>query len=1519
MKLTPESTPRFLEKVELGEISASELLEIAQSINEDVANHQSIHAFLDVAAHPYFQHCISENDCIDPWLKELVRLMELSGYHIGHVIEDRAKRYGDKTVFQIIQPDEIVKISFKQLLKYIRRTGQGIFALTKGKEPTIGILTPNTFKGTLVDLACLSFGFNVVPLPLNSTSEDLKYIIEHSGITHIFSGGQRAAGLLAAAVNPTSDIRTIQLRTKDLTTASQIGWDAFLANGADIQQSDLLDRRDQLDINGIATIMYTSGTTAHPKGIVFTPLNIISKRFARALALPGIGPDDIFLSFLPLYHTFGRYLEMLGSIFLGATYTFARSPQFQSLLSDFKIIRPTVFISVPKRWNQIYELCDGGSPDTITGGRLKWGLSAAGYLEPAVFKFFQKNNVSLMSGYGMTEATGGITMTPPADYKPDSVGKSLPGIELLIAEDGELLIRGAYVSPGYLGEQQKVIQRDSSWFHTGDIFKETNKHFTIVDRKKEIYKNSRGQTIAPQKIENLFKDFDSIHSVFLIGDGMEYNCILIYPDQTFTELKSTADTKEIQNHFSTIVNSVNSFLPPHERLVNFALIPRAFSSEHGELTKKGTVKRKAIIKNFSSVIEPMYKRSSVSFIKDEIELRIPNWIIREKGILSSNVEWNGKKLTIKGKPVLTLLSCEKGFQVGDFVYILPKPTFDLEMYLRSPELWLGNIEFVNFLRDIPFRLSEFNPSSEIDLYASHVPLLKNTRHEAVPFPDEDGKTEDFLKFLHNQAIVLRSNSSTKIISAVAKFESMTQQPGSIWNHIIPSILLRLNTHPKIKCRSAMLNLAVSLLKADVFAKIIRDSLEHAYNLEDLNAVSFDSGKLVNDHIKSFLNQLNEYKIQPDSCTGFSTELIKKVFIWMVDFAKDKPKYFLPLRTEFSSWNQPFFPVGIQKNADKAFQKLESNFRTNLIHDSTKPYREKIIDLPDWKDVISFDPSIDEALQIHIINAIENTPLLNEALVLAGREIITLNNIPIDGIWISAYHSESLGRAFRLLVRPKNDASFNLILNSYNSTEEQNVNNQVKILTLAGPTFNTDACSNLLFGHYPKFNLYTEAFSIHSSVEDLLNRHREDIESGLAIDRWQMRWFHYIWTSAQLSLELWKRTGCQKGLSDPDPSQFCIPEHDFSDGGYITSIFFLRETQSLLILIQRFANSFISRTEARYKELSMMSGWEVILTVVLEVFGIRQGLVMLRSARDEMKDDVDYGLSQETISSFISEVESDGILPKKLVFATIRYERWSQLNPNATVDAKSEIIFDLYQDYRLAHLLQIDPSIRLQFFLMTCFKDSHEQLRIQLEQMVLETRKGIISETELTDKLQIIHKTSLANNDDKFFLTRLIYEHVGSADFAELVAHEGESSGHLDLIYLIHDKDGLQYTVRPPSRPKDIAQFNSLLEKADFFISIKQEHEFMLLFTEDDDLVGGIIWRETRKNIAHLEKVVIASAFRNKGLSIPLINELVFRLHSRSYSHLTVNFIHSDLFYKIGFKIDNRFGGLVLPIKEKMSP
>ncbi len=432
-----------------------------------------------------------------------------------------------------------------------------------------------------------------------------------------------------------------------------ISFEEFKALAAHLVQSNEV----KIKPDSLATLMYTSGTTGEPKGIMFSHTNIVYKRFCRAMAIPGISDADRYLAFLPLYHTFGRWLEMTGAIFWGAEYCFMENPSVETMIENMRLVKPTIFISIPKKWIQLYEYIttridvevddDEKIKDAVvnaTGGKLKWGLSAAGFLPPDIFRFLQQYGIELMSGFGMTEATGGITMTPPFQYRENSLGKALPGIEIKLGKDGEILIRGPYVMQNYYGQKFEETFDADGWLATGDVMRMDKDGFIeIIDRKKEIYKNVKGETIAPQKIENLFRDFEFVKQVFLVGDHRPFNTVLIFPDlESETSPLTSMNEQQRQEYFSTVVVTVNNFLAPFERILDFRLINRAFSDVHHELTPKGTYKRRIVEKNFDEIISSMYQKDHLSLPLGKYEVKIPNWFLREKGALSRDVFLKGQ-------------------------------------------------------------------------------------------------------------------------------------------------------------------------------------------------------------------------------------------------------------------------------------------------------------------------------------------------------------------------------------------------------------------------------------------------------------------------------------------------------------------------------------------------------------------------------------------------------------------------------------------------------------------------------------------------------------------------------------------------------------------------------------------------------------------------------------------------------------------------------------------------------------
>jgi long-chain acyl-CoA synthetase len=406
--------------------------------------------------------------------------------------------------------------------------------------------------------------------------------------------------------------------------------------------AEVARRARALTPEDVNTIIYTSGTTGDPKGVVLLHRNFVDMARAYLEVFP-IGPDDESLSFLPYAHIYERQAGIFTGMVAGGSAWISRG--MDNLREDFAEARPTIMVSVPRMYEKMHELVQsevGKQPGwrqalfnwalgvgrsgsrgprrwladrmvlaplrtKLTGGRLRFFVSGGAPLSKEVEQFFWSIGIEILQGWGLTETTAGATSNTPASHEFGSVGKPFRGVEVKIAQDGEILVRGACVMQGYYGNEKATAEVfDGDWFKTGDIGELDGEGFlTITDRKKDLIKTAGGKYVAPQPIEARLQEDPKIERAVLLGDQRPYVIALIVPAGDPARL---AKDQAFREHVQKKVDEVNSGLGSWETIKYFELLPKDFDEDSGELTPTLKVKRRIVQEHYKDLIEGLYDK-----------------------------------------------------------------------------------------------------------------------------------------------------------------------------------------------------------------------------------------------------------------------------------------------------------------------------------------------------------------------------------------------------------------------------------------------------------------------------------------------------------------------------------------------------------------------------------------------------------------------------------------------------------------------------------------------------------------------------------------------------------------------------------------------------------------------------------------------------------------------------------------------------------------------------------------------
>lgn len=582
--------------------------------------------------------------------------------------------YGKDTTKPMLQykvDNEYKDIGYPEAYEHTELIALGLASMGVKRDDKIAIISENRPEWVYVDNAILGLGGLDVPLYPILTSDTIEYTLNDSESKGIVVSTKFQLNKVLKIKDNCSTLEFIIIMNNDDVSEypDVFTLDEVENKGREYREENPELFMDSLDIaneDDLCTIIYTSGTTGEPKGVMLTHKNIISNVKA-AHAVFDISEKDNFLSFLPMCHIFERMAGYYTALSGGCTIAYAES--IEKIAQNMGEIKPTIMTGVPRLFERMYSriiknvesspekkqkifnwaievgrqhAAARKTEDSVpvglnvkhkladklvykklrerTGGRLRFFISGGAALARELGEFFEAAGILVIEGYGLTESSPVICANRVNDYKYGTVGKPLPGVEVKIAKDGEILAYGPNIMKGYYNKKKETDETiKDGWLHTGDVGVFDAEGFLVItDRKKSLFKTTGGKYIAPTPIENMFLTSKYIDQFIIIGDRRMFVTALIVPDFdalkeyadanriNYTDVKELTEMKQIYEMLEKDLAQFQKSLANFERVRKFTILDKPFTIESGEMTPSLKLKRKVIEERYNNLIEDMY-------------------------------------------------------------------------------------------------------------------------------------------------------------------------------------------------------------------------------------------------------------------------------------------------------------------------------------------------------------------------------------------------------------------------------------------------------------------------------------------------------------------------------------------------------------------------------------------------------------------------------------------------------------------------------------------------------------------------------------------------------------------------------------------------------------------------------------------------------------------------------------------------------------------------------------------------
>ena len=597
-------------------------------------------------------------------------------HHLSVLVHRRAEKYGDKVAlkYRDYETSQWIPITWNQFSQTVRQVANALVELGVQEEENIGIFSQNKPECLYVDFGAFANRAVTIPLYATSSPAQAQYIINDAQIRYIFVGEQFQYDAAFSVFGFCQSLQQLiifdRAVVRDPRDMTSIYFDEFLETGKGLPNNDIVEERtSRASDDDLANILYTSGTTGEPKGVMLHHSNYMEAFRIHDIRLVDMTDQDVSMNFLPLTHVFEKAWTYL-CIHKGVQICINLRPV--DIQTTIKEIRPTLMCSVPRFWEKVYAgvqekiaqetglkkammldaikvgkihnidyLRKGKTPPLMNQLKYKFyektvyallkktiGIENGNFFPTAgaavpdeICEFVHSVGINMLVGYGLTESTATVSCFLNKGYEIGSVGTIMPDVEVKIGEENEILLRGKTITKGYYKKAEATaaaIDKDG-WFHTGDAGYMKDGQLYLTERIKDLFKTSNGKYISPQALETKLAIDRYIDQIAIIADQRKFVSALIVPVYGFVKDYAKEkgieykDMEELLQHpkivglFRARIDTLQQQFANYEQIKRFTLLPEPFSMEKGELTNTLKLKRPVVAKNYKEMIDKMYE------------------------------------------------------------------------------------------------------------------------------------------------------------------------------------------------------------------------------------------------------------------------------------------------------------------------------------------------------------------------------------------------------------------------------------------------------------------------------------------------------------------------------------------------------------------------------------------------------------------------------------------------------------------------------------------------------------------------------------------------------------------------------------------------------------------------------------------------------------------------------------------------------------------------------------------------